>query len=190
MATFSLSQIRVPIGAMEEQGCSPLLVTVVRVFRRLGCCCVCVAASWFLQVLPWWTPTSMVGDEGWRWVLLQIEGSNMCREARCCSCFRCCSGSRWRGTSVGKLEKQARCCSSSCGRALQFRSWMKMVFARRFALVLWRWWLLVREWWMRWWRGVVVMVLMEASMVVVVGCRFGLGFQVCEMGRRWWGVTL
>jgi len=89
-----------------------------------------------------------------------------------------------------KLEQKARCYSSSCGGTLQLCSWMKMVFARRPALVLWRWWLLVREWWLHWWRGVVVMVLIEASVVAAVGGRFGLGFQVCEMGRRWWGVTL
>ena len=29
-----------------------------------------------------------------------------------------------------------------------------------------------------------MMVLMEASVVAIVGGRFGLGFQVCEMGRR------
>ena len=29
-----------------------------------------------------------------------------------------------------------------------------------------------------------MMVLIEASVVAAVGGRFGLGFQVCEMGRR------
>ena len=71
-----------------------------------------------------------------------------------CRCFHggCVDEDGWccrlkARTSVGRLEQKARWCSSLCGGALQLRSWMKMVFARRSALVLWRWWLLVCKWW-------------------------------------------